>query len=153
MEETVANCTGHWVQVQQHAEWCKNATCYRSALSTHLEHRKLPTTRSRAWRSGGRYEGRLSGRASSSTQRRSDRKRTSISWQLGNNNQKKAHHDWTYCVHELNNLGEPEEPGHLDHLKSKIKHLVQIYITTSCPTLYSNWKLILEWIFLGYQMT
>lgn len=40
-------------------------------LPTHRERRTLPTTKSRAWRSGGRCGGKLSGRLSSSAQRKS----------------------------------------------------------------------------------
>lgn len=41
---------------------------------TYRERKKFPTTRSRAWRSGGRCVGRWSGRAFSSTRRRSERR-------------------------------------------------------------------------------
>lgn len=35
--------------------------------------------------------------------------------------------DWTHCVHELNNLGEPEEPGNLHHLGQRRKHFCQVW--------------------------
>jgi len=48
-------------------------------MCTHRERRRCPTTRSRAWRSGGRCVGRSPGRAFSSTRRTPDPRRISIS--------------------------------------------------------------------------
>lgn len=71
----------------------------------------------------------LSGRASSSAQRRSERGkhvdefREKQQWPDGVGDDQ----DGTHRVHELNNLGEPEEPGNLHHLGGRRRHSRQVW--------------------------
>lgn len=60
----------------------------------------------------------LSGRVSSSAQRKSDgvEKRRLDNVEVIER-YRQSHQWWTYCVYELDNLGEPEQPGHSDHLE------------------------------------